>query len=140
MSKAEQEDKLQHLLNDRSLLRQKQSFNTLHGRAQADAATELGGRFREALPTPTVVGASPISYPKMPANSPFAKSLDKIVGREPPLGYEINFVDIGESAASSLAADSASVLSTDGADAVEAPGRSNPPGSTASSSTKLRRL
>jgi hypothetical protein len=104
------------------VLRQDQAwrrFNTLHGRAQADAAMELGGRFREALPTPTVVGATPISYPRMPTNSPWAEGIDQISGIEPPTGYDINSIDIGEPAVSSLAVGHSTCVSTQSADAVE---------------------
>ena len=155
MSKQEQADRLQHLLNDRSLLRQKGS--TYHQRAVAEAVEERGGRFA-ALSKPQIVGATPVLYPVQPSSSPWSQGIDQLTGIEPPLGYDINQIDIGEPAVSSLAAgnssvgksfptplptdDSTSVLSTDGAGVTEEPSGSNPSKAsvTPSSSTKLRRL
>jgi hypothetical protein len=115
----------------------KQSFNTLHGRAQADAATELGGRFREALPTPTVVGASPIAYPRMPANNPWAFDPVPI---EPPLGYRVD--DLFESLdGKQVAAPSGlSRSNTSGSDAARRDRVALDRGSVALSQKPLRRL
>jgi hypothetical protein len=72
----------------RSILRQERSFNTLFGRAVADAALESQGRF-SGVTKQSVVGATSHAVPKMPENNPWAKSLDEIVGIEPPLGYSV---------------------------------------------------
>jgi|SRR5215510_16025415 len=54
-------------------------------RAQGDAETELGGRYKKPV---TVIGAGVPEYPRLPANSPWATP--DPTGPEPPLGYEID--------------------------------------------------
>jgi hypothetical protein len=78
----------------RAILRQERSFNTLHGRAIADT-NELGGRYAKVTEQ-RVVGSTPVVYPTLPANNPWASDP---VGPEPlidardcgtTLGYEID--------------------------------------------------
>jgi hypothetical protein len=51
---------------------------------------DLGGRFRKPG---TVVGNSPVSYPAQPPTSPWHEDL---VPPEPPLGYSVNDLGLGE--------------------------------------------
>src|SRR5262245_15905671 len=118
------------------VIRQDRSWTTYHQRAQVAVDEERGGRFA-ALSKPTVVGATPISYPKLPTNNAFACDP---VPKEPPVGYDINQIDIGEPAVSSLAAGQSSArLPADDGAAEITPG---PPVecSAASTASKLRRL
>jgi hypothetical protein len=87
-----QRDRLHHLLNDRSLLRQKESFNTYQGRAVAEEALLHQGRFRQVTAA-SVVGAT-ASYPRLPdsfACDPVGPE-PLIDARDcgPVLGYEID--------------------------------------------------
>jgi hypothetical protein len=76
------------LANDRRVLA------TYHGVAQTSADDDRGGRFAAVSPTRTVVGAAPISYPKLPANSPWACDP---VPTEPPLGFSVDAMEpVGE--------------------------------------------
>jgi hypothetical protein len=61
---------------------------TYFERAQVDLEAELGGRF--AKPRPMVSG----EVPEQPATSPWSRDP---VGREPPLGIDVNAVEpVGE--------------------------------------------
>jgi hypothetical protein len=59
--------------------------------ANASADDLAGGRFAAVNKT-TVTGASPISYPRLPANSPSNQAV--MVGDEPSLGIDINAMDV----------------------------------------------
>ena len=75
--------------------------DTYLSRAQADAEIEAQGRFKKQNPT-TVTGAAS-SYPRQPGNSPWAKGVDEVVGSEPPLDIDIEFVgDLGGASAPSV--------------------------------------
>ena len=64
-----------------------------HARSSID--DERGGRFAAVSPTRTVVGTSPVTYPRLPANSPSNQTA--LVGDEPPLGIDINAMEpVGE--------------------------------------------
>jgi len=67
---------------------------TYHNFAQADADTELGGRYAKVQPT-SVTGANPGSvYPKQPEGSPWRTDE---CPPEPPLGCNIDAVEpVGE--------------------------------------------
>jgi hypothetical protein len=79
-----------------AIIRAERGFNTLHGRAIADAALEHQGRFR-GVTQQTVVGST-ASYPRM-QSGPWSEGIDQLCGIEPPvdardcgttLGYEID--------------------------------------------------
>jgi hypothetical protein len=59
--------------------------DTFLSRAVADADQSGGGRWKKQ--TETRVTGVP-QYPRQPVNSPWAKGLDKITGREGPFGFE----------------------------------------------------
>jgi hypothetical protein len=95
-NKQEQADRLHHLLNDRSLLRQKGT--TYCEQAIASANLEHQGRFA-ALSRPTVTGAAPVAYPVQPPSSPWSQGIDQVSSPEPlidatdcgpRLGYRID--------------------------------------------------
>jgi hypothetical protein len=75
-------DKLDVLKND-ALVRK---AGTYHGIATADADQDRGGRYA-GLTRPSVIGASPITYPQMPEGNPWRCDP---VPPEMPLGYDIN--------------------------------------------------
>ena len=147
LSKAE---KLNVLRQDQSLREQrKREFNTFHGRAIADAGPELGGRFKAAMPQPNVVGSTPIAYPKMPANNPWAQGIDQLTGIEPPLGYCIDEMEqdcIPTAEASSVGDAKSAELSSvrtsldDGNKAAREPTSLSHPGSGVGSLTVRRRV
>jgi hypothetical protein len=89
MNKADeisQNEKREVMKNDR--------LNTYQAHAAASIDEERGGRF-SVQTKPTVIGQSPISYPKQPPNSPWAS--DDLLGPEPPLGIDINAMQpVGE--------------------------------------------
>jgi hypothetical protein len=60
---------------------------TYHAVAQGSIEDDRGGRFAVQRPT-TVVGASPIQYPRLPLNSPANQAA--MTGPEPPLGFSVN--------------------------------------------------
>jgi len=69
-------------------------FSSYRDHAEANADLELGGRFSKVTKT-TIVGAAPISYPRLPLNSPANQAA--MTAQEPPLGYNINDQDcVGE--------------------------------------------
>ena len=59
-----QKEKLEVMANDRKV-------STYFHHAQADPELSPGGRFAKVIPS-SVVGASPVSYPAQPTNSPWA--------------------------------------------------------------------
>ncbi|SRR6266540_466107 len=76
------------LANDRKVLA------TYHGVAQTSVDDDRGGRFAVGSPT-TVVGTSPINYPRQPESSPANQAA--LVGDEPPLGFSVNDMEpVGE--------------------------------------------
>ena len=54
--------------------------------------TDLGAQGRFKREVQTRVTSVP-SYPSQPANSPFAKGFDEVVGPEPPLNMDLNQVE-----------------------------------------------
>jgi len=68
---------------------------TYHSFAQADADTEMGGRYAKVQPT-TVTGSAPTAWPKMPEGNPWATNpyppepLIDGRGEGNRLGYEID--------------------------------------------------
>jgi hypothetical protein len=76
------------LANDRRVLA------TYHGVAQTSVDDDRGGRYAKVTTT-TVIGASPINYPRQPENSPANQAA--LVGDEPPLGFSVNDMEpVGE--------------------------------------------
>jgi hypothetical protein len=71
----------------RRILAEERRLSTYRAHAEANADLELGGRFAKVTTT-TVTGASPISYPRQPADSPANQAA--LVGDERPLGYSVN--------------------------------------------------
>jgi hypothetical protein len=68
-------------------------MKTYHGHAMAGVDDERGGRYASES-KPSVIGARPISYPRMPAGSPWRQDM---CPPEPPLGIDINAVEaVGE--------------------------------------------
>jgi hypothetical protein len=61
--------------------------STYHQLAEASANDLAGGRFAQSSPKQRVIGSSPISYPELPENSPWAKDP---MPPEPPLGWSVN--------------------------------------------------
>jgi len=70
-------------------------------RAVADADQSGGGRWKKQSET-SVTGVP--QYPRQPSNSPFAKSLDELTGREGPFEVDIEFVGVLGGASAPLAA------------------------------------
>jgi hypothetical protein len=79
-------DKKEVLENDRQI-------SSYRDHAEANADLDLGGRFAKVTTT-TFVGASPISYPRLPQDAPANQAA--MVGDEPPLGYDINAMETDE--------------------------------------------
>jgi hypothetical protein len=105
--------------------------DTYFNRAQAEADM-VGGRWKK--PTETTVTAAP-QYPRQSASSPWSRGIDEIVGVEPPLGTDNEFV--GELGGAS----SAPVVVTVETANATSDGGSAPPkgrGSLASSSASAR--
>jgi hypothetical protein len=71
------------------LAEDRQRLNTYRAHAEANADLELGGRFSKVTTT-TVIGASPIRYPRLPQGSPWACDP---CPTEPPLNYDINAME-----------------------------------------------
>ena len=71
LTKAEKQEVIRQ---DQSLRDQqrRQGASTYFHKAQQTAGEEYGGRFKAAMPTPTVVGSSPVAYPRMPEGSYWA--------------------------------------------------------------------
>jgi hypothetical protein len=77
----------------RRIMAEDRRLRTYAGHAQASLSDEVGGRF-SVQGKPSVVGASPISYPAQPSDSPWHHDP---VPDEGPLGYDINYVEpVGE--------------------------------------------
>ena len=64
-----------------------EQISSYRAHAEANADLELGGRFARITKT-TVVGAGPISYPKLPEDSPSNQMA--MMPDEPLLGYSVN--------------------------------------------------
>jgi hypothetical protein len=76
------------LENDRRVLA------TYHGVAQTSVDDDRGGRYAKVITT-TVIGASPINYPRQPGSSPANQAA--LAGDEPPLGFSVNDIEpVGE--------------------------------------------
>lgn len=70
-------------------------MSTYHALAQSSIDDERGGRYAAASRPATFVGAGPVSYPKLPEDSP-SNQLAKMPD-EPSLGYSVDDQDpIGE--------------------------------------------
>jgi hypothetical protein len=81
------------LANDRKVAEERK-LSTLLDHANASADDLAGGRFA-AITKTTVTGSSPISYPRLPADSPSNQAM--MVPDEAPLGFDINAMDpVGE--------------------------------------------
>src|SRR5262245_26128183 len=78
------------LENDRKVAEARR-LSSYRAHAEANADLELGGRFAKVTST-TVVGASPINYPRQPLTSPSNQMA--MTGPEAPLGYEINAMEV----------------------------------------------
>jgi hypothetical protein len=77
----------QILANDRKVAEERKLSSYLdHARSSID--DERGGRFAAVSPTRTVVGTSPVSYPRQPETSPANQMAMSPL--EQPLGYSIN--------------------------------------------------
>jgi hypothetical protein len=61
-------------------------ISTYRAHAEANADLELGGRYSKVT-TVTVVGTSPIQYPRLPATAPSNQAA--LVGDERPLGFSV---------------------------------------------------
>jgi hypothetical protein len=59
----------------RSQREERKQPQTMHSRAIVEMGQELGGRFAALGRNQQIVGSQPISYPKLPANSPWASPL-----------------------------------------------------------------
>jgi hypothetical protein len=78
----------------RVLANERRVLATYYGVAQTSIDDDRGGRFAVRSPT-TVVGTSPINYPRLPENAPANQAA--IVGDEPPLGFSVNDIEpVGE--------------------------------------------
>jgi hypothetical protein len=75
--------------NDRKVM------NTYHAFAQSSVDDERGGRYAAVSRPATVIGASPVSYPKLPADSPSNQLA--MSPKEEPLGYSVDDMEaVGE--------------------------------------------
>jgi hypothetical protein len=73
----------------------RERLSTLLDHARSSVDDTHGGRFAAASPNRTVVGTSPISYPRLPADNPSNQAM--LVPDEPPLGIDINAMEpVGE--------------------------------------------
>jgi hypothetical protein len=78
----------------RILAEDRQVRSTYLHHAESSVDDDRGGRFAAIEKSATVVGASPISYPAQPSNSPWARDP---VPDEPALGYDVNQIEpVGE--------------------------------------------
>jgi hypothetical protein len=75
-----QKERREILLNDRKVK------GTYHSLASASADELAGGRFAQSANRQTVVGASPVSYPRQPSTSPW---FHDPCGVEPVLGFSV---------------------------------------------------
>lgn len=76
----------------RRIISEERRLSTYRSHAEANADLELGGRYSKVT-TVTVTGASPIhQYPRQPLTSPANQAA--MVGKEEPLGYDINAMDV----------------------------------------------
>jgi hypothetical protein len=65
---------------------------------QANTVDDAGGRYARITPS-KVTGATPSPIPRQPATSPWSKSFDEVVGKEPELGFAVDTQEpVGESA------------------------------------------
>jgi hypothetical protein len=88
-NESSQSDRRKTLENDREV-----RASTYLQQAQANVDEDRGGRYAATGSSPRVTGASPISYPQQPSNSPWHHDP---VGDEPPLGYSVEDHDaVGE--------------------------------------------
>jgi hypothetical protein len=78
-----QKEKREVLANDRKV----REATTYHSVAQASVDDERGGRYATEGSKQTVVGSSPIAYPRQPENSPWHHDP---CPPEPPLGYSVD--------------------------------------------------
>ena len=87
----EKAEKREVMANDRKV----REAATYHSVALAGIGDERGGRYAGAAKSATtVVGATPIAYPKQPAGSPWAKDE---CPPEPSLGYSVDEIEpVGE--------------------------------------------
>ena len=77
----------------RIIAEDRQRLNTYRAHAEASIDDDRGGRFA-AISRTTVIGASPIRYPRLPDGSPWAYDP---CPTEPPLNYDINAMQpVGE--------------------------------------------
>lgn len=77
----------------RRIMLEERGLRTYHGHATASADEDRGGRFAVRSPA-TVIGTSPVSYPRQPEGSPWACDP---VPPERPLGYSVNDLEpVGE--------------------------------------------
>ena len=71
----------------RRIMAEERRLRTYHGVAASSVDDEKGGRYAGSGSKQTIVGSSPIVYPKLPANSPWVKDE---YPPEPPLGFSID--------------------------------------------------
>jgi hypothetical protein len=72
-----------------------EEISSYRAHAQANADFDLGGRYALVQKPATVIGSGPISYPKLPEDSPSNQLA--MMPPEPPLGYSVNAQDpVGE--------------------------------------------
>jgi hypothetical protein len=83
-------DEVSQALKRKILAEDRQRPNTYRAHAEASIDDDRGGRFAVRKPA-TVIGASPIQYPRLPQDAPANQAA--MVGPEAPLGYDINAMD-----------------------------------------------
>src|SRR5262249_13956752 len=71
----------------RRIMAEERRMRTYHGHAQANIDEDRNGRYGAIGNSTTVVGSNPISYPRQPAGSPWAKDE---CPPEPSLGYSVD--------------------------------------------------
>jgi hypothetical protein len=78
----------------RRVLANDRKVSTYRDAAQASIDDLCGGRYG-AIGKPTVTGAAPISYPRLPSDAPSNQAA--MIGDEPPLGIDVNAMEpVGE--------------------------------------------
>ena len=77
----------------RRILIEERRMRTYHGQAQSSIDEDRGGRFAYSGSSTSVVGSSPISYPAQSAHSPWHHDA---CPPEPPLGFSVEEMDVGE--------------------------------------------
>jgi hypothetical protein len=78
----------------RRILAEDRKARTYFSEAQASLDDNRGGRFAVTRPT-TVIGSSPIQYPRLPGTAPANQAA--LVGDEPTLGFSVNDIEpVGE--------------------------------------------